>query len=103
MQHASSDAKPDAIELQPAMPANGYQNASKCAINKSSKHNSSAAEQSQLVNGLSSHPLPSEEPSSLGIKVPGDSAVHDLEGSSLEPKYSVNASAHDRSDVSNVS
>lgn len=108
MQHASSDAKPGAIELQSAIPADGYQHASKCAIGESSKHNalhSSAAEQSKAVNELSSHPLPASEPPSLGIKLPRnvvDSAVQDLQASSLEPNNSVDASADNRSDVSIV-
>lgn len=107
MQRAPSDAKPGAIELQSIIPANGYQNASKCAVSESSKHNalhSSAAEQIKVVNG-SSNLLPASEPPSLGIKLPGDvvdSAVQDLKGSSLEPNNSVDASAHDRSDVSIV-
>lgn len=107
MQRVPSDAKPGAIEPQSVLPAHGNQNASKCAISQSSKHHtlhSSAAEQTEVVNG-SSHLLPASEPPSLGIKSPEDivdSAVQDLKGSSLEPNNSVDASAHDRSDVSIV-
>lgn len=102
--YASSDAKPDAIELQSTTPANGYQNASKCANDDSSQHNASLSS-AAVVNGLSSHLLPVTEPPSLGIKLLGDtlgSAVQDLEGSSLEPNNSVSAPAHVRSDVSIV-